>query len=135
MCLLPMMCPQAPNLVAMVRMSGTGKKDACDILHAFKRQIGQVGLKQIMECEGDFPAAFETATAFCATGSAPDDTSQAGRDSDEAEKMCIVANAQVRLHELLYLCTAHSDLQIGELEQGFGKVGPVGTLSNHCVSF
>ena len=59
---------QAPHLLSMLEMSGDRKKEACDKLHGFEMQVGASGLKQIMQCGGDFPSAFTDAKSFCGSG-------------------------------------------------------------------
>ena len=68
------MFAQAPHLLAMLKMSGSRKKEACDKLHGFELQVGAAGLNQFMKCEGDFPAAFKGAKALCGSGGAAGNT-------------------------------------------------------------
>ena len=76
-------CAQAPKLSAMLVMAGDRKKETCDKLDAMELELGSAGLTQLIECGGDFPAAYKHAKAFCATGGG---------------HVCNTANALVRLY-------------------------------------
>ena len=54
----------------MLEMSGDRKKEACDKLKGFEKQVG-AGVAEFMECKGDFPSAFKQAKAFCGADIAP----------------------------------------------------------------
>ena len=71
----------------MLDMSGARKKEACGEFNSFQLLVGQAGVKQLMGCEGGFPAQFRRARAFCA----PADT------TNWRQKLCTIAKAQVRL--------------------------------------
>ena len=59
---------QAKNLLALSHMSGDRKKEMCDKFANMERQMGLGGVMQLMECGGDFPAAFEQAKVLCGAG-------------------------------------------------------------------
>ena len=110
------MFAQAPHLLAMLKMSGSRKKEACDKLHGFELQVGAAGLNQFMKCEGDFPAAFKGAKALCGSGGAAGNTTKGNTTKGNTTKgnttkgnttkpgsaadgghMCNIAKAQVRV--------------------------------------
>ena len=93
------MFAQAENLVAMLSASGDAKKESCEVLDTFEHQVGKGGLKQIMECEGDFPTAYKNAKAFCASDDASGDSSK--DDAKGFGDLCDTANALVHF----YVCT------------------------------
>ena len=94
-CFLFVMFAQVPNLLAMLDLSGDRKKEACDKLDRYDPRLGPGGLAQLVECGGDFPAAFRNAKTFCGAFNALN-------PPDESEKMCNIhacniVKAQVRL--------------------------------------
>ena len=75
----------------MLKMSGDRKKEVCDEFKSFQLLVGPAGTTQLMQCEGDFPAKFTQAKAFCGTDGTP---SKADR---ERKKLCRIAKSQVCL--------------------------------------
>ena len=90
---------QAHNLVTMLTTSGAAKKESCEILDTFEHQVGQEGLKHIMDCVSDFPTAFKNAKAFCASDDTSGDSST--DDSSDFGELCDTAKALVHF----YVCT------------------------------
>ena len=94
------MFAQAPHLLSMLEMSGDRKKEACDKLHGFEMQVGASGLKQIMQCGGDFPSAFTDAKSFCGSGNSTKGNTTKGNSTKpgpgaDGGHMCNIAKAQV----------------------------------------
>ena len=72
-------------------MSGDRKQEACNEFDSFELLVGPEGVKQILECEGVFPAEFTQAKAFCGRGRATINADSQG------EELCKMARAQARL--------------------------------------
>ena len=92
---VPCIIAQAPHLKAMLDMTGTRKKEACDKLDGFKAQVGAKGIIEIMKCEGAFPKAYKDAKAFCGGGNSSSSTK---KPDGPGGHLCNIAKMQVRLY-------------------------------------
>ena len=82
-------------------MSGPEKTEACKDLDKIEVQLGTAEVTKLMNCSGNFTAAYKIARVLCRTDvtagdSSPDDTSGDSRHTCKLN-MCNVATAQVLL--------------------------------------
>ena len=91
---------QAPEFSPMSDISGTSKKEACEIVDKIEVQVGAAGMTQLMECGGEYPVAFRQLKAFCQAGRALSDSSADSAD-DDSGPFCNIAKAQVHLHDCM----------------------------------
>ena len=99
------MFAQAPDLLAMLDMSGDRKKAACEQFAGFESQVGTAGVSKLLQCSNDYHAAHLLAKSFCAAGDAPNHrikTTPAAKTTPgpDAEQTCTalicnIAKAQV----------------------------------------
>ena len=88
------MLAQAPDLSAMLSMSGARKIEACDNLDNMQLKLGPAEVMQLMECGGKYPAAFKRVKAFCATGDISQVAPGAHSVHSCSKHMCDIAKAQ-----------------------------------------
>ena len=69
------MFAKVPDLSAILDMSGA--KKACENLYKMEVQLGPAEVARLMECDGKYPAAFKHAKAFCRSGDAMGNITQA----------------------------------------------------------